>query len=197
MNLHLVHVVFSRSSPKEWPNALSLTLPLSPSFSLILSLPLLLYLLLSTLPLFSSSFSLSLPSFTLTWLTLITLWALRIARPPHLADNVHGVACSEDTIGHLIINQHHHKDLLMLAHNASMLQMESIMESGIYYIKITNCKCSKVSHKSYVDIHGMARWVNPYGYLSSDLYPYLPFYVVMAFNYVLLGVVCVYVCMCV
>lgn len=60
-------------------------------------------------------------------------------------------------------------------------------KSGIHYVFILNC-----NYDIELVIDGDSKTLNTYGYLSSELYPFFPFYGTVASLYLLLGVVWVY-----
>lgn len=95
--------------------------------------------------------------------------------------------CNEKKVGKIIAPNHPLVALYTL--RGTQNRKFEPPQSGIYYVEITSCKCdiSNTSNSSMVQIAGVVEWMNPYGYLSADLYPYLPFFAVLAFNYLLLG----------
>jgi len=64
-------------------------------------------------------------------------------------------------------------------------QVLPIEESGIYYFMLINCPDS---HVGIVRATGEVVFMNPYGYLPGELYPYLPFYGTIALLYVAVGI---------
>lgn len=65
------------------------------------------------------------------------------------------------------------------------LKNEGFTVSGIYYIKYYNCPDTAGT----VIINGDVSWINPFGHLSADLYPYLWFFGLMTLLYLVLGAI--------
>lgn len=66
-----------------------------------------------------------------------------------------------------------------------MFTEHKLHQSGWYYHYIINCPSS---HVPAVEVKGEMVWLNPYGYLPADEFPFLWFYMVMLLVYIVLAV---------
>lgn len=76
-----------------------------------------------------------------------------------------------------------HAPLPFTGNTLTWRQSYTIQVSGIYYLYVFNCDTSLD-----VTVSGAAVWTNPSGFLPADVYPFLPFYGVLALAYLLLGI---------
>mmetsp|Transcript_3288 Transcript_3288/g.5405 ORF Transcript_3288/g.5405 Transcript_3288/m.5405 type:complete len:491 (-) Transcript_3288:20-1492(-) len=65
-------------------------------------------------------------------------------------------------------------------------QYNNVTASGMYYVKYFNCPGSDVGT---VKITGEVSWMNPFGHLSAELYPFLYFFAIMTVAYMVVGVI--------
>jgi hypothetical protein len=68
---------------------------------------------------------------------------------------------------------------------ASHTRRWNVTTSGIYYLFMVNCN---IRSERQVSITGTVTWMNPYGYLPGEQYPFLPFYGVLSLAYLVLGI---------
>jgi hypothetical protein len=82
-----------------------------------------------------------------------------------------------DSVGNVVFHQENTPTfqviLLLFTTNNSVTvqQVFPIEQSGIYYLMLVNCPDS---HVGTVRANGEIVFMNPYGYLPGELYPYLP-----------------------
>merc|ERR1712137_197376 len=65
-------------------------------------------------------------------------------------------------------------------------QLDFHTSSGMYYIKYFNCHQSGAGT---VHINGTISWMNPFGNLSAELYPFVWFFALMTIFYLVIGVI--------
>jgi hypothetical protein len=71
------------------------------------------------------------------------------------------------------------------AGTVDLTREHTLEQSGWYYHYIFNCPSS---HVPRVKVVGEMIWLNPYGYLPADEFPFLWFYMVMLLVYIVLAV---------
>jgi hypothetical protein len=62
----------------------------------------------------------------------------------------------------------------------------TLTTSGIYYLYVFDCN-NYGNAATQMLVTGAVTWHNPYGYLSGDQYPFLPFYGVVSLVYLVIG----------
>jgi len=66
-----------------------------------------------------------------------------------------------------------------------------IVQSGVHYLLFSSCE----PRTGDVLISGQTAWLNPYGYLPGELFPFLPFFAMMLVAYII--VTCVWLVLCI
>eukprot|EP00908_Phaeocystis_cordata_P015802 Transcript_26992.p1 GENE.Transcript_26992~~Transcript_26992.p1 ORF type:complete len:504 (-),score=210.75 Transcript_26992:59-1474(-) len=67
----------------------------------------------------------------------------------------------------------------------------SVVRSGVHYLLLASCDLQTGG----VLVSGHTTWLNPYGYLPGELYPFLPFFGALSLAYVALGVIWIVLCL--
>lgn len=67
----------------------------------------------------------------------------------------------------------------------------AVARSGVHYLLLASCDLQTDT----VLVSGQTTWLNPYGYLPGELYPFLPFFGCLSLAYVGLGVVWLVFCL--
>ena len=75
--------------------------------------------------------------------------------------------------------------------SAGLKTRVSVVRSGVHYLLLASCDLQTGS----VLVSGHTTWLNPYGYLPGELYPFLPFFGALSLAYVALGVVWLVLCL--
>lgn len=74
---------------------------------------------------------------------------------------------------------------------AALKTRVSVVRSGVHYLLLASCDLQT----GRVFVSGHTTWLNPYGYLPGELYPFLPFFGALSLAYVALGVVWLVLCL--
>jgi len=74
---------------------------------------------------------------------------------------------------------------------AELDETVSVKKSGVWYFYVVNCKADD----NDAIFEGKVTFMNPYGYLPAQLYPFLPFYGVLALVYIVMGLIWLIVCL--